>query len=64
MISIFEEFLTKAKALAFLRDYRRKYPGTVFGTNVRLGFDRLQQCWNVTGHRFNPKSNQRLIAAA
>lgn len=63
MISIFEQFFSRAKAVAFLRDYRSQFPGKTFGTNLRLGFDRLEQCWKVTGHRFNLKNNQRLIAA-
>jgi hypothetical protein len=52
VISIFEQFFTKSGALAFLRDYRKQFPGKTFGTNIRLGFDRLEQCWKVTGHRF------------
>jgi hypothetical protein len=52
MVDIFEQFFSRSKAIAFLLDYRRKYPGQTFGTNLRIGFDRLDRCWKVTGHRF------------
>jgi hypothetical protein len=52
MVHIEEEFFTKRSALDFLRTYRTKFPGSKWGTNIRLSFDRLSRHWSVTGHRF------------
>lgn len=56
MLSIFEQFFSRSGAVAFLRDYRKRFPGSTYGTNLRLNFNRLEQCWQVSGHRFNLKA--------
>ncbi|WP_158241127.1 hypothetical protein [Sinorhizobium medicae] len=53
MISIFEQFLSRSGAIASLRDYRKRFPGSTFGTNLRVNFNHMEQCWQVSGHRFN-----------
>ncbi|WP_208179820.1 hypothetical protein J4T85_007730 [Sinorhizobium medicae] len=53
MISIFEQFFSRSGAIAFLKDYRKRFPGSTFGMNLRVNFNRLEQCWQVSGHRFN-----------
>lgn len=53
MQDINEQFFTLPKAAAFRAAYLREFPGRTFGTNLRIGFDRREQCWEVTGHRFN-----------
>lgn len=52
MLSIFEQFFSRGGAIAFLKDYRNRFPGSVYGTNLRVNFNRFEQCWQVSGHRF------------
>lgn len=52
MVHIDEEFFSKDSAIRFLSQYRTKFPGHKWGTNIRLKFDRLSRHWQVTGHRF------------
>ncbi|MDW9473864.1 hypothetical protein GOA69_16135 [Sinorhizobium meliloti] len=63
MISIFEQFLSRVGAINFLKDYRKRFPGTAYGTNLRINFNRMEQCWQVSGHRFNLPALNAVAAA-
>jgi len=47
-----EEFFSKAKAVAFLQDYYRRFNKAQFGTRLMVRQQRLSQHWEVVGHRF------------
>ena len=52
MIRVFEEFLNKRSAHAFIEKYAADFPASTFGTYLSIRLDRLSRYWVVSGHRF------------
>lgn len=48
-----EEFITKDRALPYLRDYYREFPKGRYGTRISIRRQRISQHWEVYGHRFH-----------